>query len=64
MALRKVPDPSGKRYYLACSECPYESELIPYTMENYHQPPPARCPRCGHASGDDGVDFIPASSGV
>jgi ssDNA-binding Zn-finger/Zn-ribbon topoisomerase 1 len=47
--LRKVEHPSGKSFYWACNgpDCPYESEEIKYTMENYHATPPPFCPRCG-----------------
>jgi ssDNA-binding Zn-finger/Zn-ribbon topoisomerase 1 len=47
--LRKVEHPNGKSFYWACNgpDCPYESEEIKYTMDNYHATPPLACPRCG-----------------
>ena len=49
MQLRKVEHPSGKSFYWACNgpDCPYESEEIKYTMDNYHDTAPPFCPRCG-----------------
>ena len=51
MQLRKVEHPSGKSFYWACNgpDCPYESEEIKYTMDNYHAAPPPVCPRCGRS---------------
>jgi ssDNA-binding Zn-finger/Zn-ribbon topoisomerase 1 len=47
--LRKFEHPNGKSFYWACNgpDCPYESEEIKYTMDNYHATPPPFCPRCG-----------------
>jgi ssDNA-binding Zn-finger/Zn-ribbon topoisomerase 1 len=49
--LRKVEHPIGKSFYWACNgpDCPYESEEIKYTMENYHATPPLVCPKCGRS---------------
>jgi len=49
--LRKVEHSFGKSFHWACNgpDCPYESEEIKYTMENYHVTPPPVCPRCGRS---------------
>jgi hypothetical protein len=46
--LRKVEHPSKKSFHWACNgpDCPYESEEIKYTMDNYHAAPPPICPKC------------------
>ncbi len=62
MQLRKVEYPGGKSFYWACNgpDCPYESEEIKYTMDNYHHAPPLFCPRCGRG-GNQQADSLPAS---
>jgi hypothetical protein len=49
--MRKVAHPNGKFFHFACNgpDCPYESEEISYTTENYHAAPPRTCPRCGRS---------------
>jgi hypothetical protein len=62
MSLRKVEHPNGKSFHWACNSpnCPYESEEIRYTMENYHADPPRFCPRCGLGENPQ-FDSLPAS---
>jgi hypothetical protein len=57
--LRKVEHPRGKSFYWACNgpDCPYESEDIKYTMDNYDATPPFVCPRC-RRSGNLQVDMM------
>ncbi len=60
MQLRKVEHPNGKSFYWACNgpDCPYESEEIRYTMDNYHTASPPFCPRCGRCG------YQQANSGI
>jgi uncharacterized Zn finger protein len=60
MPLRKVEHPSRKSFYWACDQCPYESQEIRYTRENYHDAPPRTCPRCG-TDANPPADSLPAS---
>jgi hypothetical protein len=63
--LRKVELPSGKSFFWACDgpDCPWESEEITYTMENYDPYPPLSCPKCGRANQVDlmgvGIPAVP-----
>jgi len=61
--LRKVEHPNGKSFHWACNgpDCPYESEEIRYTMDNYHASPPPFCPRCGRGGNQEAADSLPAS---
>ena len=62
MQLRKVEHPFGKSFHWACKgpDCPYESEEIPYTADNFNATPPRFCPRCGRG-GNQGNGTLPAS---
>ncbi len=60
MQLRKVPHPFGKTFHWACNDCPYESEEIQFTADNYNADSPSRCPRCG-AGANPPADYLPAS---
>lgn len=62
MSLRKVEHPFGKSFHWRCNspDCPYESEEIKYTQENFNAPPPRFCPRCGDA-GNQEIDPLRAS---
>jgi hypothetical protein len=66
--LRKVEHPSGKSFIWACNgpDCPYESEEIKYTMENYHAMPPLVCPKCGRSGNlmEEGIPAVPQSTNV
>jgi ssDNA-binding Zn-finger/Zn-ribbon topoisomerase 1 len=68
MQLRKVEHPGGKSFYWACNgpDCPYESEEIQYTMDNYHDAPPLVCPRCGRRGNlmSEGIPAVPQPTGM
>lgn len=48
---RKIEHPFGKSFHWACNgpDCPWESEEIKYTAENYNDTPPLVCPKCGRS---------------
>jgi hypothetical protein len=54
--------PFEKQYRWTCqrANCAWESEYIDYTFDNYHNPRPPFCPRCGRG-GNQKADSLPAS---
>jgi hypothetical protein len=68
--LRKGEHPSGKSFHWACNgpDCPYESEEIKYTADNYNPTPPLVCPKYGRSGNlqaammSEGIPAVPQST--
>jgi len=60
--VRKVRNINNKSFHWACNgpNCPWESDEIQCTRNNYDEEPPTFCPRC-RRGGNQQTDSIPAS---